>query len=233
MSRRKIDPRLSVAATDVIDDALDQRQRRALEVELAADPDLATELDELRVVVASVRATRPTVSSEPDWDAMVENVLSGARASQPAPRPPWWRRLFRPLPAAAGFTLVAAAAAVLLWLSRDSAALLDELATTSTAPPAAKRTVIPRLADVDELDSDELVLLEAGLDAAFAEDLEPGAASSADDWLGDVDETGDLLLPHAAELGISAGWAAELDLIESLSDEQLDSLARALDAEAG
>ena len=157
-----------------------------------------------------IRALRPEPTVEPDWDSMVEGVMSAidreARAVTPLVRR-------GPLVSAA----VLAAAAVVAAVVIPPTATIEMSVTAPISPdagasPPADPLRVPVLA---ALDGDELATLDTSLSELYSADLaEVLSDPDAMDW---VATSGDI------------PWADALASLDTLSDAQLTSLAVGLE----
>jgi hypothetical protein len=183
--RRRVDRLLAAHASG----GLDPAEARAVNDEVAGDPALRAELDEIAGTLAAVRAARPRPTEEPDWDAMAREIGRACDDSAPPATPRGLRRFWPARPAAA-LTLTAAGAAALA-VAIAIAGRLDRepdpprpQSAQATAPApragevAAAEAVVDPAAEPAERDDDDddegedaLPDLGPGLDALSGDEL--------------------------------------------------------------
>lgn len=149
----------------------------------------------------AVRELAPRPDREPDWEAMVDSIMSEVDGVAAAPVVPLFRR-----PAVLAAVLAAAAVAIVALSPRRSTLELPAVVGLSQAPPE-----LPRPAEVESLDAGELAALDTLLAAEITSAL---AAGGAIDWIADA--------PDPA-------WADALASVDSLSERELARLASSLD----
>jgi anti-sigma factor RsiW len=109
-------------------------ERRRVEEQLANDPVLRGEADDLRGLIERTRALPASMStSEPDWSALERQIREAVGPTVPVP---FWRRLRWLAPVG---TLVTTAAIALLWLHHaptDHTAVVHDAGSLAIAVPS-------------------------------------------------------------------------------------------------
>ncbi|HEY3802923.1 MAG TPA: hypothetical protein VGL61_09970 [Kofleriaceae bacterium] len=184
-------------------------ERRRVELELANDPALQREADELRSLIQRTRsAAMPT--TEPDWSALERQIREAVGPTVPVP---FWRRLRWLAPAG---TLVTTAAIALLWLHHaptDRAAIAHDagsLALVAPAAPAAPAPAVEPVAAPAAVYIDGQVIDISNVDPeALMDDLDGGPDDTAEA------EPDSALLP-----------AADYNWIDQLDDQAVERAER-------